>query len=289
MKRTLIYIIGAGRSGTTILDIVLGNNNDAISLGEINRFYKRNGITPQRDKDNKVYLFWKKIKDEFEEKLNSSTIKYNEFEKVNSKNEYHSAFFKSLLKLNSKKYYSTLDCLYDSIIENTKESILIESSKYPVRALNISKLKRKDIEIKYIYLKKDPVKVINSFNKKDLEQPPKGFLTANIYYFIVNCLSYFVIQILKFNKHKTSELKYEDFINNPVESIQNLSRDLDENFNSSKNILKNKEPLKTGFLFDGNRIRLKESIYLQTKNNSSLNKNLKYYFTRIFNYLIYKK
>ena len=53
-NKTLIYIIGAGRSGTTLLDIVLGNNENTISLGEINRYYKRNGIPPKRNENDKT-------------------------------------------------------------------------------------------------------------------------------------------------------------------------------------------------------------------------------------------
>lgn len=289
MKRTLIYIIGAGRSGTTILDIVLGNSNNATSLGEINRFYKRKGVPPQRESNDKVNFFWQKVKSEFEFKLTNTPINYDEFNSLNSQNEYHSAFLKSLFNLNSKEYYSILNSLYDSILENTNEKILIESSKYPIRALNISKLKREDIEIKYIYLKKDPVKVVKSFSKKDLEQPPKSFFAANLYYFIVNNLCYIAIQILKFRNHKISKLKYEDLIKNPVYAINKMSIDLDEDFNKSENVIKNGKSLKTGFLFDGNRIRLKESIHLQSENKELNTKGFKHYFTRIFNYIIYRK
>ena len=33
----VIYIMGCGRSGTTILDIILGNHLGFLSLGELNR------------------------------------------------------------------------------------------------------------------------------------------------------------------------------------------------------------------------------------------------------------
>ena len=80
---------------------------------------------------------------------------------------------------------------------------MIESSKYPVRALNLSNyLDNQSLSIKYIYLKKDPVRVIKSFQKKGLEQPSKGYFAANIYYFCVNILCRYVIYVLKKRKHK---------------------------------------------------------------------------------------
>ena len=49
----IIYIIGSGRSGTTLLDILLGNGNNIFSAGELNRFTKRNGI-PHDARDDEV-------------------------------------------------------------------------------------------------------------------------------------------------------------------------------------------------------------------------------------------
>ena len=63
MKPKIIYIIGAGRSGTTLLDIVLGNAEDIFSAGELNRFSKLQGI-PHDARDEKVQQFWKQVKED---------------------------------------------------------------------------------------------------------------------------------------------------------------------------------------------------------------------------------
>ena len=60
-NKKIIYIMGAGRSGTTLLDIVLGNQNTMFSCGEINRFAIRNG-NPPLVKDQIKLKFWRKIK-----------------------------------------------------------------------------------------------------------------------------------------------------------------------------------------------------------------------------------
>ena len=95
MKKTLIYIIGAGRSGTTFFDIVLGNNKNTISLGEINRFFKRNGIPPKRDVESDVYLLWEKISQSLKNTPNERT--FDELNTLFRNNEFHSKFLKSLL------------------------------------------------------------------------------------------------------------------------------------------------------------------------------------------------
>lgn len=282
--KTLIYIIGAGRSGTTILDILLGNNKDTISLGEINRFFIRNGVPPKRDEDDAVYIFWKKIK----EKLNNENLPFDYLNSLFLRNEFHTRIFRSLFKLNETEYKNKLKLQYIELRNLVNESVLIESSKYPVRALNISSyLSAQDYEIKYIYLKKDPISVVKSFQKKGLEQPAKNFYIANIYYLFVNVLCKMTVFILKSRKHKTSTIRYKDLILKTKDTIRKLSNDLEIDLASLENKLVKKEPLNTGFLFDGNRIRLKKTMVLRSSSEKN-KKTFKDYFTRVFNYIIYR-
>ena len=43
--------MGAGRSGTTLLDILLGNGDGFVSCGELNRFPRHQGHPPLVDLD----------------------------------------------------------------------------------------------------------------------------------------------------------------------------------------------------------------------------------------------
>lgn len=285
-QQTLIYIIGAGRSGTTLLDIVLGNSDNTISLGEINRFFKRDGVPPKRKYNDEVLLFWDKINKEFRRKCNQ--IDYKEAEYLLKKNEYHSAFLTNKFNhnINYKKLFLEL---YNIIINNTDNQIFIESSKYPIRGLNLSKFKRDlSFDVKYIYIKKDPVKVVNSFNKKDIEQPSKSFFSSNLYYLLVNLLCLSVVKTLKNRNHDVVTIKYENLISFPKETLEKIEANLNIDLSKSKEKIKNKLPLSTGFLFDGNRIRLKETLTLRALDNSDA-KDVKYYFVRIFNYIVYKR
>ncbi|WP_431108139.1 sulfotransferase [Winogradskyella poriferorum] len=282
MSKTLIYIIGSGRSGTTLLDIMLGNLKEAISLGEINRFYKRSGVPPKRDETSKVFLFW----DRYRKILNIQD--FDMLFKQSQKNEYHSAFIKSLCRKNDIKYVKGLKKEYIALSKITKENVLIESSKYPSRGLNISNyLDKEKFNIKYVYLKKDPIKVVKSFQKKNLEQPSKGFIMANLYYLIVNVLCQISVVVLKRRGHKVGIVKYEDLVNKPQATIRRLGACLEEDCGLLINKLSKSEPLSTGYLFDGNRIRLKETLTLQTSKEDK-KKSLKDYFTRTFNCIVYR-
>lgn len=284
MKKKLIYIIGAGRSGTTLLDIMLGNIDSAVSLGEINRFYKREGIPPKREAHSQTALFWKNIR----ESLKSHSKAKTEMTQLLHGNEYHSAFLKGVLNLSDSDYREDLVNIYSELNNRLTENILIESSKYPTRALNLSNSRIKEnFDLYFIYLKKDPVRVVNSFQKKNLEQPSKSFLNANIYYLTVNLLCTFATLILSRRGFKTKTVVYQNLILNPEKELKKIDQKLEIDTTELRRLIHLKQPLKTGLLFDGNRIRLEEEIILNDQ-EKKLNKGLKYFFTRIFNYIIYR-
>ena len=284
MAKKLIYIVGAGRSGTTILDIMLGNNSNTMSLGEINRYYKRAGIPPKRESNSQTSNFWAAVRSDLENKGHKD---YPNLNKLFRKNEYHSFFFKSLLKLNNKSYKNYLKDMYEVLYNHLDEEVIIESSKYPSRALNLSSyLRPTEIEVSYVYLKKNPVSVVESFQKEDLEQPKKSFIAANLYYFIVNILCSITKFVLKLRGHKTITIKFEDLMNSPERHLQAFQSKFNIDLTEAIQKINNNQPLETGRLFDGNRIRLKDRINLKNQ-KKELDKTFNYYFTRVFNYIVY--
>jgi len=281
-KKKIIYILGTGRSGTTLLEILLGNAGNIFNTGELNRYPKRKGIPPQHSPVSPTYLFWDKIGDE----LNVDGGELEELEKLHLRFEYHSGLLKRLMGIHQngfKRYQSFLCKLYQTIFNEIDEDIITDSSKYPGRALSISESLNYDIY--YIYIKRNPVNVVRSFAKKNIEQPPKKWLPANAYYFSVNTLCKIALNKLK-NEHRVVEVTYEDLINYPEKLLRQLENSLQLDFSQAIDTLRDNHPLIIGKLFDGNRIRLKEKIYLKPDF-----KEAKYSFkdtlTKALNYHIY--
>lgn len=284
MPKTLIYILGAGRSGTTLLDIVLGNNYNTISLGEINRFFRRNGIPPKRDIGSEVYEFWLKYSETLSNSLNAP---YELCEKQFRKNEYHSSWLKCLFRSNDSPYKRNLQIQYQILADITEHSTMVESSKFPCRALNISNYVSKEIiDVKYVYIRKDPVSVIKSFQKQNLEQPSKNFFVANIYYLVVNLLCWLTVKTLKCKGKEVYNIKYEDLLLGREKELRKIGNELRIDFEPLEKLVAENKPLNTGYLFDGNRIRLKHTLLLRPLEKTKLN-TLKDYFTRVFNLLVY--
>lgn len=288
VNKHLIYIIGAGRSGTTILDIILGNINDGISLGEINRYFKRKGIPPKRNKKDETSIFWRKFKQKIEDK-DVLYNNYDECQKLLWKNEYHLGFIKALTGKTSAGYNKLINGFYSLLIELRDEKVLIESSKYPLRAINISRiLNHQPVDLSFVYIKKNPIDVVKSFERKGLEQPAKGFWVANIYYLLINSLCELTIRQLRRRGFKVCEITFEKLTQNPIETLQKINIELGLDTSAPQEKISKGLPLHTGLMFDGNRIRLKDRMLLSSPEKNSLKMAPKDYITRAFNYLIYK-
>jgi len=277
MKK-IIYIIGAARSGTTLLAIILGNAKNVVSGGELNRYPKRKGIPPNCKEGSENFNFWRRMR----EKL-SPLLNFEKLDDLHSKYEYHWSVIKYMIGWPKgkahKQYQQFLKDFYNHLFKLTRAHIIIDSSKYPGRALNISHCL--PYEINYIYLKCDPVSVVNSFAKKDIEQPTKSWLSANFYYLIVNMLCVFTIKKLR-KKHRVIEIKYEHLIMQPEQVLKNIQKELDCDLSTAIEKIELNRELKTGKLFDGNRIRLKGAIKLKRELTTYPN-NFRNGLTRLFN------
>ncbi len=281
--KSIIYVIGAGRSGTTLLDIVLGNGSKVESCGELNRIPTLNGKPHNREATTEQYVFWTGI-------TNALDARYplHEQNHLHHQYEYHTGLLKTFLGINSNKgkatYYAYLNALYASTFQKVPNPVIVDSSKYPGRALHLH-YALKEVNIKYIYLVRDPNAVVRSFEKKDLEQPAKHWLAANAYYFVVNMLCRLVMRRVR-KHHATIQIRYEDLANQPIDTLQKIERALDIDLSAVRHKIQNDEPLAVGNLFDGNRIRLKSTLQLK-RSDAKPQKNFKTRVTRLLNGALY--
>lgn len=145
MNKQVIFIAGTGHCGSTLIDLVLGSNDEVKSLGELKSLQKN--VPPYNQ-------FWtpeliSKLKTHYRYK-NNRIISYN----------YH-RFPKSKLFENRSHLYSTL-------FENSKgERILIDSSKdlFWIKR-GYFHLQNSQIASKILHIEREPIAVINSYSRK---------------------------------------------------------------------------------------------------------------------------
>ena len=260
----IIYIIGAGRSGTTLLDIILGNTANIFSAGELNRFAILDG-RPPLVRDETVDQFWKQVK----ENLKKENIEdLNLYKNISKQFEFHT----SVLNFTAKRkrlfniytnYQKKIFCNVSKLaLQQYNKTIISDSSKYPMRALQLSKIFGSNVS--FIYIKRNPFAVVKSFQKKDIEQPPKNRINANIYLLAVNAIANKVVKEVK-KKSKVAIITYDDLVKEPIVTLNKIEKTLDINLQEAKDLIETNQPLKVGLLFDGNRLRLKNQITFNKK------------------------
>ncbi|MCK5878093.1 MAG: sulfotransferase [Candidatus Marithrix sp.] len=278
----IIYIISTGRSGSTILDILLGNGEDILSCGELNRYIIREGSPTywRHKKGSPTLVFWENIKAKLEDKF-STKIDFKKLNELVLKYEYHSDFF-SFNTDDFTIYSDFVTKLNTTIFENIEQSIIVDSSKYPARALKLAKIL--DCEIDFIYLQRDPRGVVKSFSKQGLAQSPKSWLAANIYYLSVNLLCKFAIFKLR-KKHKVIKVNYELLVEQPVATLEFIQQELQLNLQPVIEKVKTDDFLTVGPLFEGNRMRMTDKVKLKQHATNYPN-TIKNKITKIINWIV---
>ena len=281
----VIYIIGTGRTGTTLLGMALGNNKAVFDTGELLKFVKLKGEPHGFDASSANYKFWHSIYHKLHTK-----IKIDEkLESLIHRVEYHKYFFKNFFGGSKNEGYNQyINNLFSILEDSFEESYIVDSSKYPGRALALKKNLEDKHHIQYVYIKRNPMSVVNSFGKKNVEQPPKGFFAANMYYFMVNlCCSVFLSSVKKQDK---ITIKYEDFTAKPEQVLTAVQNKFKVDLSNSIELIKENKELKTGFIFEGNRIRLKSGVVLRKSDKKISPNGIKDYLTLLINgFWYYKK
>ena len=284
MHTRIIYIIGLGRSGTTLLDIVLGNAANTLSCGELNRYPYEKGYPYQYPEDHPAQRLWTGLRDEFEA-LNPE-INWGRMTQLHRKFEFHERFILNYFKLYSRKdfsdYIKFVEDVYELIAKRTGAATLIDSSKYAGRALSLSRSEK--LGVSYLYIKRRPSAVVNSFSKKDVEQNSKSWLSANAYYFLASTLCKIAYRTLK-GRHRCLSVRYEDLMSDPQTHFENIGETLGFDTSDIVKKLKNNEPFSGGTIYYGNRVRLQNEVTLRPASEKP--KGLGALLTDAINYIHY--
>ena len=260
MKRPrVIYIMGCGRSGTTILNILLGNNSGLLAVGELNRFslsWAKNNMcscgTPVKSCE-----IWRNIGKLYftdTSKNDCSEMLHYQMAVERQRAIWKMAF--GLYERDKFQLYETfMHNIYKSLQDVSSCKAIVDSSKSVGRAYSL--LRNKKIDVQLIHLVRDPRGMYYSFQKKDVVTPVKGLWSTALYWNITNFLASIIK--LRFGDKKVLQIRYEDLVYCPGETIDKISFFLYVNLSQVKEKLKNEVKLDRGHIASGNRLRSQKS------------------------------
>jgi hypothetical protein len=229
----VLFIAGMGRSGTTILDNVLGELPNFFSGGEINYLWQR-GIIENSQCGCGV---------NFRDCNLWNNILTNAFGDLNVNNAFFmSRTFKSVIRTryfpfllynwNDKKFLSKLEkylesltTLYLSMTSVTGCEIIIDSSKYPTYGAILGLMP--EVDLYMIHVVRDPRAVAYSWKRKklwDFSSHSRMMHRQNIIRTTFFWITWnFFFEILKSRlQSKYIFMRYEDFIKNPNQVVSEV-------------------------------------------------------------------
>ena len=252
MKISLIYLLGAGRSGTTLLSALLNNHSKINAIGEIHQFYEHIEQNKNCSCGLKLEecLYWNKTV----RNLNKDKKDIHNAVKYSDEKEGHSNILRLIFrKSQDNKYLSYQERYFELINQYSKKEWLLDSSKYIARYLLLKKSNK--LKIKGIYIVRDVRGVINSFDKK--VQTQKSPLSAIAYYLLINFFGQLVCWIDK----DVMKIKYEDLTKTP-EKV--LSRIYTHIFEQNQNEILLPKNFDMPHIIGGNRMKSNSMISIKS-------------------------
>jgi hypothetical protein len=245
----VIYVMGAGRSGSTVFGVTLGNCSRLFYAGELDAWLARAGEPQLEDPERE--RFWGAVRTDLKEEPRPSRAEAHAVERsISAVRVDRWLLRRDVLAL----YRRFAERLYLAVAREAHTPWIVDSSHYPLRARQLQELG--GIDLFLIYLIRDPLSVVASFNRTDVAQYTKSTLTTNVYLWLTNLLAVSVFR--RQPRARRLVVRYEDFVADPRRVLSEIL----ERVNAPAE-LPDLDGLRTGLAFQGNRLLRTETIALE--------------------------
>jgi len=273
--RMLVYIAGYGRSGSTILDIILGNHDHIESVGElVNLFH--DGMDIKRPcscgKSFKDCEFWNPILSNLFGKFDTNDFyKMNKLQRdVESLTKLWRIFTGFHSGIAYDRYRGVMTLLFNHIAQASGKPFVVDSSKSSTDHVGRPYAFRKlcGFNVKIIHLVRDGRGVMWSVmrgSNLEMERGTNGKVPFGPYRALMGwLLSNTIVSLLGFfdtGKHYKL-VRYEDLIDDPENELRRISSFLGINMDQLITQVRSRSSLKVGHNVGGNRLRLSQKVKL---------------------------
>jgi hypothetical protein len=248
----VLYVMGAGRSGSTVLGVTLGNCEDVFYAGELDAWLVRSGA-PLLDGAERT-RFWAEVRDQVD---GAADLFGREAQRALERSVSVFRIHKWPVRRRLRQRYRRIaQDVYAAIARTAGASHVVDTSHYPLRARELQALSGVDFYL--LYLMRDPQSVVASFNRTDVVQYTKSTLTTNVYLWLTNFIS--VLVFLRQRRDRRLFVRYEDFVTDPAGVVRAIL-----NVADSPAALPDFTSLRTGMPLLGNRLIRSEVIALKGK------------------------
>ncbi len=234
-KVKVVYIAGSGRSGSTLLEKILGLHPDIFAAGELRYIWDRSFLENQLCSCGKPFYkcdFWNYVIKSMNIKRDAVYIE-NIIKENRKIDRIRYIFIYPFLLNRIRNFCSRVKSLYESIYYNSGKKIIVDSSKHVSYLYLLSMCDF--IDLKIIHILREPKAVAYAWQKKKVRpeftnkieyMPQFSVVRSSVDWIVQNMLIY---NLGRKNKRNYFKLLYEDFVKNPKREIRNILKFLELN------------------------------------------------------------
>lgn len=228
----LLYIMGRGHSGSTVLDALLGNAESIESVGELVSGLEREGEVCSCGTPFHKCEFWLQVRKSFEQQSN---LRLEEGAYLLKRQAHVARWFKTFLARSNSSEVQALtevnQTIVEAVLQVARKKCMVDSSKEHTRALFLLRFLH---NAKIIHLVRNPEGILSS----DLFRMRSGsgykFLRRKFYsqpltffFMMLSCTNWvagnFIAEIIRFlAPERVLRLRYEDLCAAPRGTLERL-------------------------------------------------------------------
>ena len=276
-KPKVVRIIGSGHSGSTVLDIVLGNHPNIAGVGELHKLPRSGWV---RNDDRRCACgspihecpYWTAIYQHWVQRVGEDGLA--RYIHLQDAYEGSRAMWPRVLKEVRRPssrfttYSEMTAALFEAIRDVTGRSVIVDSSKKAIRTYALLANPRLDVRV--IHLVRDGRGVVWSGMKslsrdveagvpKDRQPTPPSRTT--FHWVLANLESEWVAK--RIGGTKALRISYESFVERPGQVLSDLSLLVEEDLSPLADEIADGQPMLPGHNVGGNRLRLSGSVSLK--------------------------
>jgi hypothetical protein len=273
----IVCIIGSGRSGSTILDIILGNHPNIEGVGALSKLPRSGWI---RDDHRRCSCgspihecpFWSAVHDRWIDAVGANGL--TRYIRLQARYEHSSKRWGRVLLEERRpsaafsEYASMTAALYASIRDVSGKPVILDSSKKPIRAYALIATRAMDVRV--LHMVRDGRGVVWSRLKalsKDVEggvptsQPSTPPWRTTLHWIQANLESECVAR--RAGGPNSTRVDYESLVGAPGDLLRRISPAVGEELTELIGVVRDGGALHAGHRVGGNRMRFSSSLRLR--------------------------
>lgn len=275
---TVLYIAGYGRSGSTVLDVLLGAHEQVVSTGELvylGKEWSGHDRVCACGSDYQQCSFWKDVFATYEEAKELTQLT----QRVESRSRLFHLLSDAISTQDRRAYRRRIRSLFSCIARKTGAKVVVDSSKSARDAAgrfwalqNVA-----GIDVRVVHLTRDGRSVLRSVVEKGTNWAAEGYrkekrllaARTTIGWTLANGLTWALGTALDGDRYR--RVRFEDLLENPEPVLRRVGKFAGLDLSSVIHRISSGQSFPVGHNVGGNRVRHQDTIQLRQRNGKSKN------------------